>query len=120
MCVRLTPNLGETADANAPAWPPAPKCDYQNQGAPPRKAEMNITVEAAAITAVAIQPTYFKYPCISKRPMILLFAVISIMTVITGAATTPLMTALQNSALIGAIDEKLIPVPTSVATTIVA
>jgi hypothetical protein len=42
------------------------------------------------------------------------------MTVITGAATTPLMTALQNSALIGAIDEKLIPVPTSVATTIVA
>jgi len=81
---------------------------------------MNITVEAAAITAVAIQPTYFKYPCISNRPMILLFAVISIMTVITGAATTPLMTALQNSALIGAIDEKLIPVPTSVATTIVA
>jgi len=81
---------------------------------------MNITAEAAAITAVAIQPTYFKYPCISKRPIMLLFAVISIMTVITGAATTPLMTALQNSALIGAIDEKLIPVPTSVATTIVA
>jgi hypothetical protein len=40
--------------------------------------------------------------------MIFLFAVISIMTVITGAATTPLITALQNSALIGAIDEKLI------------
>src|ERR1039458_10520110 len=58
---------------------------------------MNITAEAAAITAVAIQPTYFKYPCISKRPIMLLFAVISIMTVITGAATTPLMTALQNS-----------------------
>ena len=70
---------------------------------------MNITTEAVAITAVAIQPTYFKYPRISNRPMMLLFAVISIMTVITGAATTPLMTALQNSAFIGAIDEKLIP-----------
>jgi hypothetical protein len=52
--------------------------------------------------------------------MMLLFVVISIMTVITGAATTPLMTALQNSALIGAIYEKLIPAPISVATTIVA
>jgi hypothetical protein len=81
---------------------------------------MNITAEAAAITMVAIQPTYFKYPRISNRPMMLLFAVISIMTVITGAATTPLRTALQNSALIGAIDEKLIPVPISVATMIVA
>src|SRR5664280_1244264 len=96
------------------------KANPLNQVDPPIKAEMNITAEAAAITAVAIQPTYFKYPCISKRPMMLLFAVISIMTVITGAATTPLMTALQNSALIGSSDEKLIPVPTRVAIMIVA
>ncbi len=43
----------------------------------------------------------------------------SIMTIISGTATTPLMTAVQNSALIGSIWMKLIPTPISVPKTIV-
>jgi len=43
-----------------------------------------------------------------------------ITTTMTGAAATPLMTALQNSALIGSIDMKFIPAPIAVATAKVA
>jgi hypothetical protein len=38
----------------------------------------------------------------------------------TGTATTPLITALQNNALIGSTGERLIAMPASVATTMVA
>ena len=43
-----------------------------------------------------------------------------IITVISGTDTTPFTTAAQNSALIGSIPTKLMPMPISVDTAIVA
>ena len=43
-------------------------------------------------------------------------AVISIITTMIGTAATPLITALQNSALIGSIEVKFNPTPIIVAT----
>ena len=50
-----------------------------------------------------------------KSPITALLLAISIISTITGAATTPLMTALQNKALIGSIGLKLSKTPISVA-----
>src|SRR5215468_665366 len=47
---------------------------------------------AAAIVAVANQPTICRKPRITNCPMMISFEVISIIIVITGTATTPLMT----------------------------
>ena len=46
--------------------------------------------------------------------------VISIIKTISGTATTPLITALQNNAFIGSISTKLIATPISVPAMIVA
>jgi hypothetical protein len=53
-------------------------------------------------------------------PMIFLLDVISIIITMTGTETTPLITALQNSALIGSSGEKVMAMPLNVAMTIVA
>ena len=75
---------------------------------------------AAAMTAVASQPIARLAPVTTNLRMILAFEVISIIITMTGTATTPLITALQKSALIGSTGERLIATPASVATTIVA
>ncbi len=49
----------------------------------------------AAIAAVAAHPSQRSQPTIGNFPMTLSFAVINIITVITGTATTPFITALQ-------------------------
>ena len=63
------------------------------------------------MTAVASQPTTRRRPVTVNCRMIFLFEVISIIITMTGTATIPLITALQNSALIGSIGEKLTPKP---------
>ncbi len=72
------------------------------------------------IRPVAIQPPAFSQPLTAKRPKISLREAISIMTTMIGTATTPFSTALQNRALIGLIPEKLIIMPTKVASVTVA
>ena len=58
---------------------------------------------AAAMMTVLAHPSTFSQPATTKGPMILGSAAISIIIAITGTATTPLITALQNSALIGSM-----------------
>ena len=48
-----------------------------------------------AIATVAVQPSHLSGPRTVKSPMIFRRAVISIITTITGTATTPLITADQ-------------------------
>ena len=66
-----------------------------------------MTAEATAISAVAAQPMRLCPRLRVKRPMTLCLCASSMMTTMTGTATTPLTTALQNSAVIGSIEEKL-------------
>jgi hypothetical protein len=70
----------------------------------------------ANITAVAIRPRIFCGSGNRTEPVIFLLAVISIITNMIGAAVTPLITALQKSALIGLIPTKFNATPSSVAT----
>jgi hypothetical protein len=77
-------------------------------------------IAAAAMTAVASHPIARLAPVTTNFRMIFGFEVINIIITITGTATTPLIAALQNSALIGLIGDKLIATPANVATTIVA
>jgi len=70
---------------------------------------------AAAITAVASQPTNFSRGLDTKFPITLALPASSIMTISTGTEMTPLMTALQKSALMGSIGLKVSAVPPSVA-----
>ena len=78
-----------------------------------------ITMAAAAITPVASHPTFLKTPLMANFPIIFLFELMNIIIAITGTATSPLITALQNNALIGSRGEKVMAMPLSVATTIV-
>lgn len=79
-----------------------------------------IPMLAAAMTPVATQPIYFSAPEIAKPFMIFGFEPISIIIAITGAETTPFMTALQKSALIGSSGLNVIAIPLNIAITIVA
>src|SRR5262252_4675477 len=54
-----------------------------------------IAIAAAAMTAVAIQPTRRSPSWTGNFPMTFVLAVMCIMATITGTATTPLITALQ-------------------------
>src|SRR5436305_13122856 len=72
-------------------------------------------IAAAAITAVVIQPIKRRPSWRWNVPMILRFPVMCIMATMIGTATIPLMTALQYSALIGFIGEKLSATPSMVA-----
>ena len=80
----------------------------------------NIVATAAAIAAVASQPITHNQRGSTKPPMMSRRLAMNIITIISGTATTPLITAVQNRALIGLISTKLIPSPTSVPATIVA
>src|SRR5262249_36640548 len=96
-------------------------CERQRCGAGVAQSHevANIVTTATAITTVDSQPSphsnrgKVNWPITSRR------IVISIIIAMTGTATTPLITADQNSALIGSMSTKLIPTPTSVPTTIV-
>ena len=61
----------------------------------------HMPIAASAITAVASQPRTFINGVIVKTPMIALRVEMTIITAITGTATTPFTTAAQKSALIG-------------------
>jgi hypothetical protein len=63
-----------------------------------RIAVTTIATAAAAMTAVASQPMIRRLAAIVKPPIIAVFEVMSIIIAITGTATTPLITALKNSA----------------------
>ena len=81
---------------------------------------MPIPNAAAAMTAVASHPNTLSAPDNTNLPMIFLLDVMSIIITMTGTETTPLITALQNSALIGSSGEKVMAMPLNVAMTIVA
>ena len=84
-----------------------------------RTAVTIITIAAAAMTPVASQPTLLKTPLTANFPIMFLFELMNIIIAITGTATRPLITALQNNALMGSRGENVMAMPLSVAITIV-
>ena len=71
---------------------------------------------AAPMTAVATQPRMIKGRLAVKSPITDFFDTRMMMTTISGTATTPLITALQNSAFIGLIGEYWMPSAASTLT----
>src|SRR6202047_602451 len=78
---------------------------------PPQVA--NIVTTAKVIAAVDSQPMAHSGRGRVNWPITLGCIVMIIMTTISGTATTPLITAVQNKALIGSILTKLMPTPIS-------
>ena len=79
----------------------------------------NIPIAAAAIAAVASQPRDISHGVNVNCPIICRREAISMIMTMIGTAATPLITALQNSGLIGSNGLKLNTAPTKVATAIV-
>ena len=75
----------------------------------------NMIVTVTAIVAVDSQPITQSGRGRVNAPITFGRMVIGIMTTISGTATTPFITALQNSALIGSMATKLMKTPISVA-----
>ena len=71
------------------------------------------------MAAVESQPMKRSRGDRQNSPITRLRVAISIMIAMIGTATTPLMTALQNSALMGSIGRKFMIAPMRVATAIV-
>src|SRR6185312_11051374 len=78
----------------------------------------NMMIVAAPNTPVATQLRTLSAGGIGNRPMVFLRLAISMISTISGTATTPLITALQNSILMGSIGVKLNAMPPSVAAAI--
>lgn len=78
----------------------------------------NMRTAAAPMTAVAIQPSTMIGRLTVKGPITDFRDASRTMTTISGTATTPLITALQNSARIGLIGRYWMPSPASTPTTI--
>ena len=74
---------------------------------------------ARAMVTVANHPKIRKRPFTLKAPMTFSFVAMRIVITMMGTATTPLITALQKSALTGSSGVKFIIPPTSVAAAIV-
>ena len=74
--------------------------------------KMIIAITAALITPVENHPGIRSGMGVRNVPMTFGFDAISIISTMIGTAATPLMTALQNSALIGSIDVKSSARPT--------
>ena len=74
---------------------------------------------AAAMTAVASQPSALSHGRSVNWPITSGRDAISMIITMIGTAATPLITALQNSALIGSSGVKLSAAPTKVAAAIV-
>ena len=83
-------------------------------------AVMSIPTTAAAMTDVAGHPIKRSMPVTLNWPMTFVLPVSSIIRTITGTATTPLMTADQNSAWIGLNEVKFNAIPTNDAMAMVA
>ena len=79
----------------------------------------NRPMAAEAMAAVDSQPTIFSGVGKVNFPMIAALPVRCIMITMTGTATTPLITALQNKALIGSRAVKFKATPIAVAAAIV-
>jgi hypothetical protein len=73
-----------------------------------------------AIVPVQSHPIAHSARGSTKRPITSVRMAMSMMITISGTATTPLITADQNSALIGSRPTKLIQIPIRVETAIVA
>ena len=73
---------------------------------------------AKVIAPVHSQPIASSGPGSTNRPITLGCMAMIIITTINGTATTPLITAHQNNALIGSMPTKLKPMPISVAAAI--
>ena len=80
----------------------------------------NIATTAAAIVHVASQPSILRRRVTTNDPMTTGSSAISIITIMIGTAITPLMTALQNNALIGSIGVKSSATPATVASAMIA
>jgi len=65
----------------------------------------------AAIAAVEAQPSQRSHPLITNFPLTRLCPLMNIITVMTGTATTPLITAVQYKALIGLIGLRVSVIP---------
>ena len=81
---------------------------------------MNMPMAAAAITAVASHPRVLNPGLSVNWPITRRREAISMTMTMIGTAATPLITALQNSALIGSSGVKLSTAPTTVAAASVA
>src|SRR5207248_8865647 len=80
----------------------------------------NTAAAAAAMVPVASQPSALSRPVTAKLPITFASSASSIMTTMIGTAMMPLITADQNSALIGSIGEKSSATPPSVASAMIA
>ena len=78
-----------------------------------------MAMAAAAITAVASQPIVFSQGPSVNWPITRWREAKSMIRIMIGTAVTPLITALQNNALIGSSAVKLRIAPTNVAAAIV-
>ena len=76
--------------------------------------------QAQSMTAVATHPMALRYRGITSLPITFRLDAITMMTAISGAATTPFNIAAQNSAFTGSICMKLSESPIRVATAIAA
>jgi hypothetical protein len=79
---------------------------------------MNIRIPAAPITAVAMQPRVTGRQSAVKALVTDFGDTRMMIATISGTATTPLMTALQNNAFIGLIGGYWMTIPTSTLTAI--
>ena len=75
----------------------------------------SIAATTTPINAVAAQPKIISARDAANLPMILRLATTTIMATISGTATTPLTTALQNSMRIGSSGVSAAPRPAIVA-----
>lgn len=77
--------------------------------------DTSIAATVTPIRAVAPQPAIVSRRFARKRPITCSWVAISIIMIMTGTATMPLMTALQISMRIGSSDVKVKPKPIAVA-----
>ena len=79
----------------------------------------NMIATTTAMITVHNHPIAHSSRGSTKRPITSRRIAMSMMIAISGTATTPLITADQNSALMGSRPTKLMPIPTSVDAEIV-
>lgn len=123
--VNLSPGAFEVPRLHAIVVPLATGATSKARRRPVRRRRTNryrnrsrpINITATAITATAPQPRKRVLRRTVNSPITFVLPASSIIAAMMGTATTPLTTALQNSARIGSIGEKSRPVPTTPAIT---
>src|SRR5579862_6475450 len=86
---------------------------------PPRHRTNTIAAAAAAMTAVAAQPKNCRRGAAMNLPITALLPATIIIAAMIGTAATPLITALQNSALMGSSGDQSMTRPMMVAAPII-